>query len=485
MLFNSNAFYLFLPIVFAVYWLTPRSFRWGVLLVSSYYFYMSANAKYIFLILLTTVVSYGTALLMERTKSRKKRKLYMGTALFLCLGLLFFFKYFNFLSGTVTALLNSISIPISQVTLNLVLPVGISFYAFQTLGYVIDVYHGKTKACLHFGKYAAFVSFFPLLLAGPIERAERLMPQIEKEHSFDTEKAVYGTKLIAWGYFKKIAIADVAVSCVDIVYNNVTNYTGLALATATFFYAFQVYCDFSGYSDIARGVAKLFDIDLTVNFKSPYFAASLKEFWSRWHISLSTWFRDYVYIPLGGSRRGELCTKRNLFVTFLVSGLWHGASWTYVIWGGLHGLGQIVEKEWKRLFPKKGVKHRRARNVMGLVLTFAFVSFTWIFFRANTFSDACYVVTHLLDGAANPVRYVKEGIAAFRSAGLMQSADLKLSVLWIAVLLVHDFLDRKEDIWIRIGRLRKPLRYVLYFALVFAVLYSRQLGNFEFVYFQF
>ena len=342
MLFNSNAFYLFLPIVFAVYWLTPRRYRWGVLLVSSYYFYMSAGVQYVPLLFLTTLVSYGTALCLGRTQEKKKKNFCLGAALVFCLGILFVFKYFNFLSGTLADLLVRVSLPISPVTLNLVLPVGISFYIFQSLGYVIDVYKGKTKACAHFGKYAVFVSFFPLLLAGPIERAEHLLPQLEKEHSFDADRAIEGAKLIAWGYFKKIAIADVVVSLVDVVYNDVTAYTGIALGVATFFYAFQVYCDFSGYSDIARGVAKLLDIELMVNFKSPYFAASLKEFWSRWHISLSTWFRDYVYIPLGGSRKGEWKTRRNLLATFLVSGLWHGASWTFVIWGGLHGLGQIV-----------------------------------------------------------------------------------------------------------------------------------------------
>ena len=481
MLFNSNAFYLFLPIVFLVYWLTPRRFRWGVLLVSSYYFYMSADAQYVLLLLLTTAVSYGTALGIQHTESRSKKKFCMGAALLVCLGLLFFFKYFNFLSGTVTALLKSISLPVSEVTLELVLPVGISFYIFQSLGYVIDVYKGKTRACAHFGKYAAFVSFFPLLLAGPIERAEHLLPQLEKEHSFNCDRAIEGAKLIAWGYFKKIAIADVVVSLEDVVYDNVTVYTWLALGVATFFYAFQVYCDFSGYSDIARGVAKLLDIELMTNFKSPYFAASLKEFWSRWHISLSTWFRDYVYIPLGGSRRGEWRTQRNLLITFLVSGLWHGASWTYVIWGGLHGLGQIVEKMWNRRFPPK----KERRSVIRVLIVFCFVCVAWIFFRASTFSDAVYVLTHLFEGVGNPVSYVKAGYEAFRTAGLMQSTDLKLALLWIAVLLAHDFIELKQSAWAWLGRFRKPIRYAFYFALLFVVLYSRQLGEYEFVYFQF
>ena len=481
MLFNSNAFYVFLPIVFAIYWLTPPKHRWGVLLVSSYYFYMSANAKYILLILLTTAVSYGTALVIEKTEEQKKKKLCMGLALLVCLGLLFFFKYFNFLSSSVTAILARASISMSPVTLKLVLPVGISFYTFQTLGYVIDVYKGKTKACRHFGKYAAFVSFFPLLLAGPIERAEQLMPQIEKEHSFDCDKAIRGTKLIAWGYFKKIAIADVLSSSVDIVYNQVTNFTGLALGVATFFYAFQVYCDFSGYSDIARGVACLFDIDLVNNFKSPYFAASVKEFWARWHISLSTWFRDYVYIPLGGSRAGKWKTYRNLLVTFLVSGLWHGASWTFVIWGGLHGAAQIFERIWNQYFPPgKGGKNR-----FRVLLTFAFVTLAWLFFRANTMSDAIYILTHLFDGITHPLSYVKECYVAFKKAGLIQSNELKLVLFWVVLLMAHDYIALREDVCQWFDRFGKPVRYTFYFALIFVVLYSRQLGEYSFVYFQF
>ena len=481
MLFNSNAFYVFLPLVFALYWLTPRKYRCGVLLVSIYYFYMSANAAYIVLLLATTLISYGTALLMERTPDSKRRKRYLWIALVICLGFLFFFKYFNFLSTSVTTLLRKCSLPLDDVTLNLVLPVGISFYTFQTLGYVLDVYHGKTKACRHFGKYAVFVSFFPLLLAGPIERAEHLMPQIEREHSLDADKAIRGSKWIAWGFFKKIAIADVVASCVDVVYNQVTSYTGLALGIATLFYAFQVYCDFSGYSDIARGVATLFDIELVNNFKSPYFSASVKEFWSRWHISLSSWLRDYIYFPLGGSRKGTFRTYRNLMITFLVSGLWHGASWTFVVWGGLHGLAQIAERIWNRYFPPK----KERKSVIRVLLTFAFVTLTWLFFRANTMSDAGYILTHLFDGITHPVAYVRTAYEAFDSAGLIQSTDLKLVLIWILVLLVHDFIGLRRDVADWLGRFSKPVRYALYFLLLFIVLYSRQLGQYEFVYFQF
>ncbi len=480
MLFNSNAFYIFLPVVFAIYWLTPRRYRWGVLLVSSYYFYMSANPSYVLLILLTTAVSFTCALVLEKTEDPKKRKLCIWMAFLVCLGLLFFFKYFNFLSKSLAALLKSVSISMSPVTLNLVLPVGISFYTFQTLGYVADVYRGRIKATRHFGTYAAFVSFFPLLLAGPIERAEHLLPQIEKEHAFDCDKAIRGAKWIAWGYFKKIAIADVLSSSVDIVYNQVTDFTGLALGVATLFYAFQVYCDFSGYSDIARGVACLFDIDLVNNFKSPYFSASVKEFWSRWHISLSTWFRDYVYIPLGGSRAGTWKTYRNLLLTFLVSGLWHGADWTFVVWGGLHGLAQILERLWQPRHPEK-----KRRSVVRVFVTFAFVTFAWLFFRADDMKDAIYVLTHLFDGITQPVSYVGNCYRAFKNAGLIQSTELKLVFFWIFLLLVHDYIALKTDVSLWLGRFRKPVRYMLYFSLLFLILYSRQLGQYDFVYFQF
>ncbi len=484
MLFNSNAFYIFFPIVFTVYWIIPAKYRWGVLLISSYYFYMSWNIKYVTLILTTTLVSYCAALLMERTESRRKKKLCLTSALLISFGILFFFKYFNFLSKSVTDVLQSFAIPVGQATLNLMLPVGISFYTFQTLSYVIDVYRGEVKACRHFGKYATFISFFPQLVAGPIERTRNLLPQIEGEHTFHTEKGIRGAKMIAWGFFKKIAIADTVAIYVDTVYNAAESFTGFPLLLATVLFTFQIYCDFSGYSDIAVGTAGLLDIDLMINFKSPYFSASIREFWSRWHISLSTWFRDYVYIPLGGNRRGPWRTRWNLLVTFLVSGLWHGADWTYVLWGGIHGLGQILEREWNRMFridPNK-------KTWLKMGCTFLFVSVTWIFFRANTISDASYILTHLFDGITDPKAYLTDGYHAFQHAGMVQVPGLStliISFLCILILLLHDRLNQTKDVWARIGGLKKPLRYALYFLLLFIILYSRQLGEYEFVYFQF
>ncbi|MCI8995487.1 MAG: MBOAT family protein [Lachnospiraceae bacterium] len=484
MLFNSNAFYVFLPIVFLVYWTAPRKYRWGVLFVASYYFYMSWNVKYVALILLTTVVSYVTALLMERTKRKSLRKLYLTGALLISLGVLFFFKYYNFLSNSVTELLQRLAIPVQPHTLELMLPVGISFYTFQTLSYVIDVYRGEVKATRHFGKYATFISFFPQLVAGPIERTRNLLPQIEGEHTFNCEKAIAGAKLIAWGFFKKIAIADTISAYVNLIYDQLPERQGFSLVIATVFFAFQIYCDFSGYSDIAVGVAKLLDIDLMTNFSSPYWASSIREFWSRWHISLSTWFRDYVYIPLGGNRTKPWRHRLNLMLTFLASGLWHGANWTYVLWGGIHGLGQIVED----LFLRGEKKRSRKRTWYGVLLTFTFVCFAWIFFRANTVGDAWYVLTHMFTGIQAPFAYIRDGILAFRGSGAATGsgmATLLQALLGILLLLWYDFASLKRDVWSSLGKLWLPLRYLLYFALLFVILYSRQLGEYEFVYFQF
>ena len=267
------------------------------------------------------------------------------------------------------------------------------------------------------------------------------------------------------------------------VYNQVDAFTGLPLVAATFLFAFQIYCDFSGYSDIAIGVAKLFDVELMTNFRSPYFAASIKEFWARWHISLSTWFKDYLYIPLGGNRKGEARTCLNYIITFLVSGLWHGANWTYVIWGGIHGVGQVLERFWNRMFPPK-----KERSFWRILFTFVFVCFAWIFFRANSMADAWYVVQHLFTGLSNPIAYVTEGFHAFRMASLAQTTgmkDLLVCLCCIAALMANDFLELKTTLWAFLGKFRKPLRYALYFLLLFVILYSRRLGEYEFVYFQF
>lgn len=483
MLFNSLAFAVFLPIVFILYWGMPHKYRYLVLLAASYYFYMSWNPKYVLLILITTAVSYVCAITMEGTDSRKKKRGCLAAALLVSLGILFFFKYFNFLSGSVAALLESISIPMHPMTVKLMLPVGISFYTFQSLSYVIDVYKGEVKPQRNFAKYALFISFFPQLVAGPIERTKNLMPQLFENRAFDHDKAVYGLRLMLWGFFKKLIIADAVAKYVDGVYNDVHSYFGMTLIMATVLFTFQIYCDFSGYSDIAVGTAKLLNIDLMTNFKSPYLSTSIREFWGRWHISLSTWFRDYIYIPMGGSRCSRMRRNLNLLVTFLASGLWHGANWTFVLWGGLHGVYQVIEKFFMDKFGGKERKTSGFRTFLKGLFTFALVSFAWIFFRANSLSDAFYIVTHLHRGIIHVYNAV---IRMFIDMQFSYFAFAKLA-LSLAVLMVYDYVSLKRDLIVEFGKLKWPLRWIFYIGLTSLIILLKLHNGTtqEFIYFQF
>ena len=484
MLFNSLGFAIFLPIIFIVYWATPARYRYIPLLIASYYFYMSWNVKYVLLILLTTAVSWGCALMVEKC-DKKRGKVYIILALAVSLGVLFFFKYFNFVSTSVCSLLNALAIPVSPYVLNLTLPVGISFYTFQSLSYVIDVYRGKVGAQRNFLKYALFISFFPQLVAGPIERTENLMPQLFEERSFDEKKAVMGLRLMLVGFVKKLVLSDALGKYVDIVFDDVHSYFGLTFIVAALLFTFQIYCDFSGYSDIAVGCAKLLNIDLMKNFDSPYFSCSIREFWSRWHISLSTWFRDYVYIPLGGSRVKRSRQIFNTMVTMLVSGLWHGANWTFVVWGGLHGVYQVVERTFRkdREFTKKdGVKNRIYMAGTRLV-TFALVAFAWIFFRANSLSDAVFVITHL-----------HNGVIHFGNAFLKMMIDMTFNefsltkvVLGLVALGVYDYFSLKRDLLADYGRLPAVVRWLGYTLVVSVIIVLKLHGGTtqSFIYFQF
>ena len=409
----------------------------------------------------------------------------MILALLVSLGVLFFFKYFNFLSESVTSLLQSIAIPMQPLTLKIMLPVGISFYTFQSLSYVIDVYKGDVKPQKNFLKYALFISFFPQLVAGPIERTKNLMPQLFEDRKFDHDKAVYGLRLMLIGFLKKLIIADSISKYVDMIYNDVHSYFGLTFIVATIFFTFQIYCDFSGYSDIAIGTAKLLNIDLMTNFKSPYLSTSIKQFWSRWHISLSTWFRDYVYIPLGGNRCKKARVNFNLLVTFFASGLWHGANWTFVLWGGLHGFYQVIENFLYEKFGKKTSekKHPKLSGFCHGVVTFALVSFAWIFFRANNVSDAFYVVTHL-----------HRGIIHFGNSVLKMLIDMQLTYFSfgklaaaLIALTLYDYFSLKKDLILEFGKLKWPLRWIFYIAVtsVVIVLKLHNGTSQEFIYFQF
>lgn len=477
MLFNSLQFAIFLPIVFALYWLIPHKFRWALLLAASYYFYMGWNPKYLLLIIFTTAVSYFAALMIEKTEEVKKKKIVLTSAIVICLGVLFFFKYFNFASESVAKLLSLFTIQVNPVTLKVLLPVGISFYTFQTLSYVIDVYKGEVGAEKHFGKYATFISFFPQLVAGPIERTNNLLPQIKKEQKFDYEKATYGVKLMAWGFFKKMVIADNISMYISKAYENPGEYTGFFFVIAMLLFSIQIYCDFSGYSDIAIGTAKLMGIDIMTNFKSPYFSQSIKEFWSRWHISLSTWFRDYVYIPLGGNRVKKGRHFLNLLVTFIVSGLWHGANFTFIVWGAIHGLLQVIENILK-------ISSKRLKGMKGIVKTivvFALCTFAWVFFASKSLGDSLYIFRHMLDGISNPVAYIHEG---FKNAAIPRVREIEL-LFSIALLFIYDFFSLKGDCIKMISKKNAVVRNLIYVSLLIIIILLRATQPAEFVYFQF
>lgn len=473
MLFNSLAYAIFLPCVFLLYWLIPNKYRWVLLLVASYYFYMSWNAKYVVLIATTTLVSYCCALIIEKTDRVGSKRIALIVALIISLGILYVFKYFNFSVDIITSI-----IPLDIARLNFLLPVGISFYTFQTLSYVIDVYKGKVKAEKNLGVYATFVSFFPQLVAGPIERTSNLMPQMRSEKRFDYTTATYGVRLILWGLYKKMVIADNLALWVDQVYGDLGSYKGLSLIIAAFFFSVQIYCDFSGYSDIARGSAKLLNINLMENFKSPYFSASIREFWSRWHISLSTWFRDYVYIPLGGNRVSKGRNVINNLITFLVSGLWHGANLTFVLWGGLHGTAQVCEN---LAGVKKKEKHDPIWFIRVLVV-FIFVTIAWIFFRASSIRDAIYVIGNAFSGIGSVKAYIVSGAHAL---GIGKVAALKTIILYLLPLMIYDYISLKTDICDWIGKRSAGIRYAYICIVAIAILTFGYVGQSTFVYFQF
>ena len=461
MSFDSSIFILFMVIVFIIYWSINSKYRWILLLLASYYFYMSWDIKGISLIIFTTILSYTSARLMERTNKKKERKLILFLTLVIILGILFFFKYFNFFSNTTRKIFMLFSIKLHPMTLKLFLPIGISFYTFQTIAYLVDVYRETIKSEKHLGKYAVFISFFPQIVSGPIGRANSLLPQINSEHIFNYEKVTYGLKQIAWGVFKKFAIANTLSIYVDKIFNDVHNYKGFSLIIVSLFFTLQIYCDFSGYSDIAIGLAKLLDIDLITNFKSPYFSSSIKEFWSRWHISLSTWLRDYVYIPLGGNRCSKLKNKMNLIITFLVSGLWHGANWTFIFWGGIHGIAQVIEN----LF-SKGKKHiNESKNIkwfMKVILVILFCNLAWIFFRANSISDAKYIFANMLKGIENPTAYIINGQLN------LQLNKIQFLILFISILLlgIFDFISLKKDVISLVSNMSLIIRWTIYLLLI-------------------
>ena len=388
MSFISWVFLIFLPLVLLGYYLLPHRFRWVWLLLASYFFYAFYNAWLALLIFGVTLTCYGAAIGIE--KRPKHRKVFLVLAILLALGCLFVFKYLDFLLGTISFFVR-LGGGRGFDALSILLPVGISFYTFQSLSYVFDVYRGTAKAERHFGYFALFVSYFPQLVAGPIERFDHLMPQLKVNHPFDGENIWIGLRYVLLGYIKKVVIADSLAIAVNAVYGGLAAYDGSAILLATVLFAFQIYGDFSGYSDIAKGCSKMMGIDLMENFDSPYLATSPRDFWRRWHISLSRWFGTYVYIPLGGNKKGKPHQILNLLIVFLLSGLWHGADWKFVLWGLIHGVFVSLES----LFPRKEQTQNKALIWLKRIGTFLVIDFAWIFFRANSIGDAGLVVTKI------------------------------------------------------------------------------------------
>ena len=408
-----------------------------MLLVASYFFYMCYSPDLVFLILGTTLISWVSSRIIDTTDKVALKRLAITVTLVASLGVLFFYKYFNFISSAISTAVGWFGSSTDPLILDLMLPVGISFYTFQTLSYAIDVYRGDVKSERNFFFYALFVSFFPQLVAGPIERPDNLIPQLREPHPWSTPDAIKGAKHMMVGFFKKVCVADLLSGAVDSVYNSPGEAGSLAIVIATVLFAIQIYCDFSGYTDIAIGCARIMGIRLMKNFDHPYSATTIKEFWARWHISLSSWFRDYLYIPLGGSRCSRPRHLLNLFIVFMVSGLWHGANWTFVVWGALHGIYQIVgnltAKPRARLIEKAGKAPDSPLVVWPRrIITFILVAFAWIFFRANSMSDALYLVKTLFS-------FTGGGIGTTLSA---MGIDLTTALLMVASVLLLFLIDR-------------------------------------------
>lgn len=478
--FNSISFAVFMGIVFFIYWNIPNKFRWIVLLAASTYFYIGFGIQFFILLCIVTVFSYMSGLMMRKDKKDGMRKTIVIGAITAIICVLAYFKYIGFLVQNINMILRGITIQLSPTVQAIALPVGISFYSFKALSYVIDVYRGQEPET-NLGKYAAYMFFFPEIASGPIDRAGSLIPQLTGEHQFSYDKVSYGLKLVAWGLFKKIIVADTLAFFVDWVFDSYLLFRGFSLLLISVFYTIQIYCDFSGYSDMTVGLAKMLDIEVIANFKSPYFSVSVQEFWRRWHISLSTWFRDYLYIPMGGNRKGEGRKNINLLITFLISGLWHGANWTFVFWGGLHGMAQILENVSERLLPRKN-QYRKWEQSLKTMLVFTFCSFAWIFFRADTMGQAWYFLEHMFDGLLQPVSYFAKSQKELAIDVYLFS---KITVM-ILMVFIFDWFNKKTDIIELLGKQRTVVRWGIYSIFVFLMIaFLPVTPGTDFLYFKF
>lgn len=475
MLFNSLAFFIFLPVVFILYWFVfNKSLRWQnmLIVVASYLFYGWWDWRFLGLILFSTVVDYLVALQMVKTNEPKYRKYYLMLSLFVNLGLLGFFKYYHFFIDSWVEVWGSMGVSMDRSTLQIILPVGISFYTFQTLSYTIDVYRKKLEARSSFVQFAAYVSFFPQLVAGPIERATHLLPQFQKSRVFKMSFAWSGIQLILWGMFKKVVVADTCAFFVQMIFGSPGLYSWSELLFGALLFAFQIYGDFSGYSDIAIGTGRLFGFDLMTNFRFPYFSRNIPEFWRRWHISLTTWFRDYVYIPLGGSQGGLLKTIRNVCVVFLISGFWHGANWTFILWGLIHALLFLPFLITKRNRSYVGHLSMRIWELPSILLTFLLVVLAWVFFRAPNMDAASDYLWRILSFQGHGFNVI------FKSSKMLLFAGI-IGFSTFIMLVMEGYAVQKQQKEVQLNGVMMVL--------LFLVIWS--MGMFknasEFIYFQF
>jgi len=484
MLFNSFTFLIFFPVVVTVYFAIPHRLRWAWLLAASCYFYMAFIPVYILILFFTIAIDYVAGILIENATGRRRKSL-LVVSIIANVGVLAVFKYFNFLNANTRAIAEVFNLPYDVPALSIILPIGLSFHTFQAMSYTIEVYRGNQKAERHLGIYALYVMFFPQLVAGPIERPQNLLHQFYEKHSFEYYRVTNGLRRMAYGLFLKVVIADRLAGYVNVVYSDPASYKGMSFAVATIFFAFQIYCDFAGYSYMAIGAAEVMGFRLMRNFNRPYLARSISEFWGRWHISLSTWFRDYVYVPLGGNRVSRPRWYFNLLITFFLSGLWHGANWTFVIWGTLNGLYLVASLMTAHLRESvaraAGIgRHAGVRAAWGVLVTFGLTCVAWVFFRAASLDDALYIIGSM---ATRPVPHdiLPD---ALRAAGFSK-LEVAYSALLIAGLMTFEYFTERVNFARLFAAQPAYVRWFTYYAGCMAIWLLGINSEAAFIYFQF
>lgn len=465
MIFNSFEYIIFFIITLIIYYIIPTKYRYLVLLIASYIFYGYSNLKYIWLLIFITILSYFFGYIINKKNSQKIQKELLFIFVVINIGILIYFKYTAFIFKNINYIFST-----NFTIENIVVPLGISFFILQAMTYPIDVYRKDVKVEKNIFKFALFISFFPQILSGPIGKSKEMLHQFSEKHNFNYDKFKKGLILTFYGFFEKLVIADCIAKGVNNVYSNLGTYSGFPILIAVILYSFQIYFDFSSYSNISRGCAKMLGYELTNNFKNPYLSDSIKSFWSKWHISLSTWFRDYLYFPLGGSRKGKVRTNINLLIVFIVSGLWHGTSWNFVIWGLLHGFYQIFERN---------LKLKSKHKFVNVVITFILVTFAWIFFRADNINDALYVISNMFNLKFSNI------VQQIRSIGL-DKYDLFITVVSIIFIIILENYHYKKNAYKKYLNLPWCMRYIIIYILIFSTIvfgcYGPGFDNSQFIY---